>query len=261
MAGVFQLEGKVAVVTGAASGIGKAIATTYAAAGAKVVCADLDAEGAQRVAKEVADDGGTAFSHRVDVSDADQVTALVARAVEEFGALDIMCNNAGILIRRPVLDITPEEFQKVLAVNLHGVFYGCQAAARAMKRGGVIINMASAIIDRPSTERASYAASKGGVQQLTRAFAVELGGLGIRVAGIAPGWVVSGITQQDYVREDGALDEARFTDRVNDRASTSPLNRIVDAQEIAHAALYLASDAGAALTGQILRVNGGTVLV
>ncbi|MFJ3212647.1 SDR family NAD(P)-dependent oxidoreductase [Streptomyces flaveolus] len=261
MASPFRLDGRTAVVTGAAGAIGRAIAMTYAAAGVKVVCADLDAEGAERVAKEITDEGGTALAHRVDVSAAGEMTALVARAVEEFGALDIMCNNAGILIRRPVLEVTPEEFQKVVAVNLHSVFYGCQAAARVMGSGGVIINMASAIIDRPSAERASYAASKGGVQQLTRAFAVELGGLGIRVAGIAPGWVVSGITQQDYVGEDGELDEARFADRVNDRASTSPMNRIVDAQDIAHAALYLASDAGAALTGQILRVNGGTVLV
>lgn len=261
MPDIFRLTGKVAVVTGAASGIGRAIATTYASAGAWVVCADLDAAGAELVAKEIVDADGTAIPYGIDVSDADQVTALVARAVDEFGGLDVMCNNAGILIRRPVLEISPEEFQKVIGVNLNGVFFGCQAAARVMEPGGVIINMASGIIDRPSAERASYAASKGGVQQLTRAFALELGERGIRVAGIAPGWVVTGITQQDYVDEQGVLDEKRFAARVADRAATSLMNTVVDADEIAYAALYLASDAGRALNGQVLRVNGGTVLV
>lgn len=261
MADAFRLDGRVAVVTGAASGIGRAIATTYAAAGARVVCADLDAAAADLVARQIVDAGGTAVAHGVDVSDAEQVTRLVSRAVDEFGKLHVMCNNAGILIRRPVLEVSPEEFQRVIAVNLNGVFYGCQAAARAMERGGVIINMASGIIDRPSAERASYAASKGGVQQLTRAFALELGDRGIRVAGIAPGWVITGITQQDYVDEEGVLDERRFAARVADRAATSPMNAVVEAEEIGYAALYLASDVGAPLNGQILRVNGGTVLV
>ncbi|MET0784513.1 MAG: SDR family NAD(P)-dependent oxidoreductase, partial [Leifsonia flava] len=135
----FDLTGKVAVVTGAGSGIGESCAKVLASAGALVVCADLDATGAQRVAAEIVADGGKAAGRRVDVSSAPEVTELVAAAVADHGQLAIMVNNAGILILTPILDISPEEFQKVLEVNLHGVMYGCQAAARVMKPGSSII--------------------------------------------------------------------------------------------------------------------------
>ncbi|MET0712366.1 MAG: SDR family NAD(P)-dependent oxidoreductase, partial [Jiangellaceae bacterium] len=146
----FDLTGKVAVVTGAGGGIGESCAKVLAAAGATVVCADLDAAGAERVAAEIVADGGKAAGRRVDVTSALEVTALVAEAVAYHGQLDIMVNNAGILILTPILDISPGEFQKVLEVNLHGVMYGCQAAARVMRPGSSIINIASGIIDRPS---------------------------------------------------------------------------------------------------------------
>ncbi|MET0145696.1 MAG: SDR family NAD(P)-dependent oxidoreductase [Ilumatobacteraceae bacterium] len=257
----FDLTGKVAVVTGAGGGIGESCAKVLAAAGATVVCADLDAAGAERVAAEIVADGGKAAGRRVDVTSALEVTALVAEAVAYHGQLDIMVNNAGILILTPILDISPGEFQKVLEVNLHGVMYGCQAAARVMRPGSSIINMSSGIIDRPSPGRASYAASKGAVHQLTRAFALELGPAGIRVNGVAPGWVITGITQQSYVNDDGAVDEAAFVARVADRAAGSPLNSIVEPHDVGLAVLYLASDAGRAYTGQVLRTNGGTVMV
>jgi 3-oxoacyl-[acyl-carrier protein] reductase len=257
----FSLDGRIAVVTGAGGGIGAATAVQLAAAGATVVCADLDGDAAQAVAAQIVADGGSASGHAVDVSSAPAVDALVAAAVADHGRLDIMVNNAGILILRPILEITPEEFQKVLAVNLNGVMYGCQAAARVMEPGSSIINMASGIIDRPSLGRASYAASKGGVVQLTRAFALELGEKGIRVNGVAPGWVVSGITQQSYVSDDGSVDEDAFAQRIADRAAGSPLNTIVESDDIALAVVYLASDAGRSYTGQILRANGGTVMV
>ncbi|MET0196134.1 MAG: SDR family oxidoreductase, partial [Rhodococcus fascians] len=158
-------------------------------------------------------------------------------------------------------EITPEEFNRVLSVNLNGVMFGCQAAARVMGPGSTIINMASGIIDRPSVGRASYAASKGAVVQLTRAFALELGPSKIRVNGVAPGWVVSGITRQGYVDSDGSVDEEAFETRIADRAAGSPMNSIVDSDDVAFAVLYLASDAGRSYTGQVLRCNGGTVMV
>ena len=261
MRSVFSLEGKIAIVTGAGSGIGAATAVQLAAAGASVVCADLDVDAAKAVAQQIVVGGGTAYAEGVDVSSAPEVDVLVASAVAQYGQLDIMVNNAGILILSPILEISPEEFQKVLAVNLHGVMYGCQAAARVMAPGSAIINMASGIIDRPSLGRASYAASKGGVHQLTRAFALELGPMGIRVNGVAPGWVVTGITQQHYVGKDGSVDQSAFAERIADRAAGSPLNQIVEPADIAHAVVYLASEAGKSYTGQVLRTNGGTVMV
>lgn len=257
----FDLTGKVAIVTGAGSGIGESCAKVLASAGAVVVCADLDAAGAERVAAEIVAGGGAADGRRVDVTSAIAVTELVESTVAAHGRLDTMVNNAGILILTPILDISPEEFQKVLEVNLHGVLYGCQAAARVMQPGSSIINMASGIIDRPSPGRSSYAASKGGVHQLTRAFALELGPAGIRVNGVAPGWVVTGITQQSYVDDDGVVDQEALAARVADRAAGSPLNAVVEPDDIGLAVLYLSSDAGRSYTGQVLRTNGGTVMV
>ena len=257
----FSLSGKTAIVTGGGGDIGAAISGIYAEAGANVVVADLSADQAQVVAGKIGAGGGRAVARAVDVSNPASVDALVTSTVQEFGRLDVMVNNAGILVLRPILDISPEEFSQVLGVNLNGVMYGCQAAARVMEPGSVIVNMASGIIDRPSADRASYAASKGGVVQLTRAFATELGPAGIRVNGIAPGWVISGITRQSYIDQDGNLDEETFAARVSDRAAGSPLKTIVDADDIGYAALYLAAPAGKAYTGQILRTNGGTVMV
>jgi 3-oxoacyl-[acyl-carrier protein] reductase len=257
----FGLTGKVAIVTGAGGGIGESCAAVLASAGASVVCADLDGDNAERVAADIVAAGGRAYGKQVDVSSATAVTELVESTVADHGQLDVMVNNAGILMLTPILEISPEEFHKVLSVNLYGVMYGSQAAARVMQPGSSIINMASGIIDRPSLGRSSYAASKGGVHQLTRAFALELGPLGIRVNGVAPGWVVSGITQQSYVDADGNVDAEAFDARVADRAASSPMNSIVEPEDVALAVLYLASDAGRAYTGQVLRTNGGTVMV
>lgn len=257
----FALPGKVAIVTGGGAGIGEATAAVLAGAGARVVVADLDPGGAERVAKAIIADGGQAVARTVDVSDHTAVTALVAGTVEEFGGLDILVNNAGIMIRRPALEISPDEFDRVLSVNLKGVFHGCQAAGRVMGRGGSIVNMLSEIIDRGTAETGTYAAAKKGAEALTRTFAVELGPSGIRVNGVAPAWTVSAMTRQRGIDEKGEFDQERF-DSVKARLSAlSPLGTVNDPIDVAYAVLYLVSDAGRTISGQVLRVNSGSSMV
>jgi 3-oxoacyl-[acyl-carrier protein] reductase len=258
--GVFDLTGRVAVVTGAAGGIGEDCARVLSSAGAHVVVADLDGEGAEKVAASIEADGGSASGTALDVSDKSQVDEVFRAAHAGHGRLDVVCNNAGIMIERPVMEISEQEFDTVLAVNLKGVLFGCQAAGALLGRGGSIVNMASAIIDRPSPGRASYAASKGGVVQLTRSFALELGERGIRVNAVAPGWVVSGITQRHFIDDTGAPDAARRDAVVAGKAAASPLGTIGEPRDMALAVLYLAADASRFYTGQVLRPNGGTVM-
>lgn len=258
---VFALPGKTAIVTGGGAGIGEATAAVLAGVGARVVVADVDAAGAERVAKTIVADGGQAVAREVDVSDHAAVTKLVADTVEEFGGLDILVNNAAVMIRRPALEISPEEFDRVLSVNLKGVFYGCQAAGRVMGRGGSVVNMLSEIIDRGTAETGTYAATKKGAEALTRTFAVELGPSGIRVNGIAPAWTVSAMTRQRGVNANGEFDQEQF-DAVKARlAAISPLGTVNDPIDIAYAVLYLVSAAGRNISGQVLRVNGGSSMV
>lgn len=259
-ASAFDLSGRVAVVTGAAGGIGADCARVLGSAGAHVVVADLDAGGAEKVAASIEADGGSASAAGLDVSDKRQVDEVFRAAHARHGQLDVVCNNAGIMIERPVMQISESEFDRVLAVNLKGVLFGCQAAGHLLGRGGSIVNMASAIIDRPSPGRASYAASKGGVVQLTRSFALELGERGIRVNAVAPGWVVTGITERHFVDDTGAEDAARRDEIIAGKAGGSPLGIIGEPRDMALAVLYLAADASRFYTGQVLRPNGGTVM-
>lgn len=258
---VFGLPGKVAIVTGGGAGIGEATAALLADVGARVVVADVDVDGAERVAKTIVADGGQAVAREVDVSDHLAVTRLVTDTVEAFGGLDILVNNAAVMIRRPALEISPEEFDRVLSVNLKGVFYGCQAAGRVMGRGSSIVNMLSEIIDRGTAETGTYAAAKKGAEALTRTFAVELGPSGIRVNGVAPAWTVSAMTKQRGQGPDGEFDQERF-DAVKARlAALSPLGTVNDPIDIAYAVLYLVSAAGRNINGQVLRVNGGSSMI
>src|SRR4029079_18455020 len=157
----FRLDGKVAVITGAASGIGRATAVTLSDARARLVLADVDEEGLSQTAKMVAE----ATIVRTDVSTKADVTALVQRAVDNYGALDVMANIAGVLLHRSLLDTDEGDLDRVLGVNLKGVVFGCQAALRVMgeRGGGAIVNMASTAIDQPGTRVAAYSISKAGV--------------------------------------------------------------------------------------------------
>ncbi|MEW2397194.1 SDR family oxidoreductase [Streptomyces sp. NPDC046862] len=257
LANMFRLTGKVAVVTGGGSGIGRAAAGVLAAAGARVVVADLDVEGAEKTVAGVEADGGKAVARQVDVADPDAVNALVDETVSGFGQLDVLVNNAGIMVRRPLTEVPPDEFDRVLSVNLKSVLYGSQAAARVMRPGSSIVNTLSTIIDFSTPGTGSYAAAKKGGEALTRTFAVELGPRGIRVNGIAPGWTDTGITRERHMDETGEFQQNGFDELADKMATATPLGRVAEAVDSACAVLYLASEASRCVTGHVIRVNGG----
>lgn len=257
---VFGLPGRVAVVTGAASGIGRATAEVFAEAGASVVLGDLDAEAAEAVAKGIRAAGGQAVAQRVDVSQRAEVGSLVARAVREFGGLDVLTNIAGIPCDGRLEDLDEKAFDRILGVNLKGTLYGCQAAIPEMVRrgGGCILNVSSGAIDLPVAGYGAYAITKAGVAQLTQTLAQEVGSYGIRVNAIAPGATVTAFTQRHLKNADGSLNQTAYSGFIAKMESMSPIGKVGEAIDQAWLLLYLASEAGRFCTGQIWRANGGS---
>jgi len=258
----FDLTGRVAVVTGAASGIGRASAELLGAAGAAVLCADVDQEGAAATAAQLEALGATALARRVDVTAAGEVDALVAEAVSALGRLDVMANIAGIILQAQVVEFEDDALDRIMAVNLKGVFHGCRAAARVMSAqgSGSIVNMASAAIDTPSPGLAGYGMTKAAVVQLTRVLATEMGPVGVRVNAVAPGFVETAMTSRRFTATDGSVDETHREAVLNAVSRTTPLRTVGRPEDIAHAVLYLASDASRFVTGQIVRPNGGVAM-
>ncbi|MBX9422569.1 SDR family NAD(P)-dependent oxidoreductase [Streptomyces lateritius] len=247
----YDLTGRTAFVTGAASGIGRATALLLAEAGATTHCADRDGQGAEETAALIARAGGTAHPHLLDVTDR---TALAA-AVHAAGPLHVMAAIAGVMHTSSVLETREEEFDRVLAVNFKGVLYACQEAARSMIDAGVpgsIVTMASGAMDTASPGLLCYSVTKAAVVQLTKTLATEVGPYGIRVNTVAPGWIRTPMTDR---HEPAAQQQAEAA-----MIRHSPLGRVGEAQDIAHAVLHLASDASAFTTGQILRPNGGVAM-
>ena len=246
----FRLDGRVAVVTGAAGGIGRATALVLAEAGARVAIADVDEAGLNETASLMAD----ALVVRTDVSQKADVEELVGRTVRELGRLDVMANIAGIILGSPLVSTEEAELDRILAINLKGVFFGCQAALAAMieQGSGSIVNMTSTAIDQPTAGHASYSISKAGVAMLTRVAAQEAGPRGVRVNAVAPGFVVTPMTTRADPTEMDAM--------VSAMRKRSPIGAIGDPADIANAVLYLASDASRFVTGQILRANGGVAM-
>ena len=247
----YDLTGRTAFVTGAASGIGRACAVLLAEAGATVHCADRDNQGLDETATLVKDTGGTAHTHPLDVTD----RARLKEAVAACERLDVMAAVAGIMHTSPVLETRDEDLDRVLGVNFKGVLYACQEAARAMLASGThgsIITMASGAVDTGGPGLLCYGAAKAAVVQLTKTLATEMGPHGIRVNAVAPGWIRTPMTD----RQDGEA-QARTETFM---ARLSPLGRVGEPADIAHAVLHLACDASSFTTGQILRPNGGVAM-
>ena len=241
-----ELSGKVAIVTGGASGIGRATVELFAHEGARVVVADVDVAQGEQLASQLGD--AVAFK-KTDVADAGEVQALVDFAVARFGGLHVMFNNAGISdkVFGSFLDDDLEKFSPVMAVNLFGVMVGCQRAARHMAKsgGGSIINTTSTAGMKPGPGVMVYRASKAAVIHVTRCLAIDLSEHGIRVNCIAPGQIPTGMTTYDMTQ----------VIRMN-----QPLQRQGMPIDVAYAALYLASERSAQVTGLVLPVDGGTTV-
>ena len=262
--GSFRVDERIAVVTGAGSGIGRASALALAGAGAHVVCADIDRATATATADQIGSTGGSAEGVALDIAIRGEVDALATDVAARHGALDVWCNIAGIMVEAPFLEASEEDLDAILAVNLKGVFFGCQAAGRIMvtqARGGSIINASSAAADTPSPNIVAYAICKAGVVQMTKSMAVEVGKRHVRVNAVAPGFVLTGMTSRYFVRPDGTVDEEMKEAVVAPMRKFTPLRAIGEPEDIAAAVLYLASDASRFMTGQVLRPNGGVAMV
>jgi glucose 1-dehydrogenase len=246
-----RLAGKIAIVTGAANGIGLACARRLAADGASVALADINADLGEAAAKTLRDEGARAIFVQTDVARRVALENLVARTIAEFGGLDIMLNNAGIAKTAAILDMSDEIFDLVLSTNLRSAFIGAQLAARQMKaagRGGVIINMSSvnALLAIPGL--AAYACSKGAMNQLTKVAAIELAEYNIRVVGIGPGTILTDLARQSVMGDAAARRKI---------LSRTPIGRAGEPEEIASVAAFLASDDASYITGQTIYPDGG----
>jgi 3-oxoacyl-[acyl-carrier protein] reductase len=249
----------VAVVTGAASGIGEATALTLSAAGAAVVLGDIDRVGVQRVVEDIRGRGGAASGLAVDIRQRAEVDALVDRAVTDHGRLDVMCNIAGVGSYGTLEEVTEDEVDRAFAINFKGSLFGCQAALRVMRgqRSGSIVNVSATAIYTPASGVGIYAATKASVAMLTQTLAVEAGPSGIRVNAIAPGFTVTNFVGGHLRDATGVRDEAAFTDYLQRMRDMSPINELGEAMDQAYLVWYLASDAARFTTGAILRANGG----
>jgi len=255
-----RLQDKVAIVTGSASGLGKAIATRLAEEGASVVVADINGEAIDRVVGELKQAGRTAAGFKVDVTDRSQVKGFMATTAGKFGRIDILVNNAGVTRHRPFLTMNDEDWDIVLAVDLKGVFFCTQAVAEYMvrQRYGKILNISSAsgtgalphAAGGSPAGNSNYAAAKAGVIQLTKTLARELGPYGINVNSVAPGFI---LTPLSYTTRN----QQQIEEHIEVRKRSTVLNRVGKPEDVANSVLFLVSDEASFISGQLLCVDGG----
>ncbi|MBU4482220.1 SDR family oxidoreductase [Candidatus Parcubacteria bacterium] len=249
---MFSLKNKVALITGARQGMGKTHALVLARAGAKVAVTDIDLNDCQKVVEEIQAQGGKALALKLDVTKKEEVDAVVKETVEKFGGLDILVNNAGIAEFKPFLEITEQEWDKTLDINLKGQFLCAQAVAKQMKKqgGGVIVNIASVAMGQQGIgfpNIAHYCASKGGIAALTEALAVELAQFNIRVNCVAPGLIETPMIET--VKSDPKTFEAML--------AQLPLHRAGKPEEVSELVAFLASGNSSYMTGSVVVIDGG----
>jgi 2-deoxy-D-gluconate 3-dehydrogenase len=259
--GPFSLEGRRALVTGAAMGIGRGIARRFVEAGADVIVADLDGRAAEAAVDELRGLGGKVEALALDVAADDAGDVAVGKAIASFGGLDVLVNNAGIYPQAPLLEMPVELFDRVLAVNLRGLVLLSRAAAKhmvAQGTGGSILNIASIDSVHPSmVGLAAYDTSKGGVWMFTKSFALELAPHGIRDNAIAPGGITTEGTSRPLAE---GMTQEQSDAIMQQFAQTIPLRRFGTPDEIALPALFLASDAASYVTGSLFIIDGGKLL-
>jgi meso-butanediol dehydrogenase / (S,S)-butanediol dehydrogenase / diacetyl reductase len=249
-----KLDGKVALITGAGSGIGRATAILFAREGAKVAAVDMDEDGAKGAVAEIAKAGGNAFAFKADVSRAREAEAMVAETVKRFGTLDIIYNNAGIFFPAQVHSMSEEDWDRMLAINLKGVFLGCKyALAELMKHGGVILATGSVAGLEGHNGEPHYGAAKAGVVNLMKTIAMDYAHYNVRANCICPGGVQTNIAKGiiDKIPPEQLVKMGQLA------LSHSLIKRQAQPEEIARAALFLCSDDSSFITGQTLVVDGG----
>lgn len=246
-----RFKDQVVLVTGAASGIGRATAQAFGNEGGHVVAADIDMGAAERLAEEIRAGGGSAQAFLLDVTDEKSVVGCIAAAADRFGALDVLVNSAGLRQVKPVLELSLQDWQRVMDVNITGVFLCSQAFARHVVqagKSGAIVNLASTLGVVGGTQRTAYVASKHAVVGLTKEMALELGGRGIRVNAVGPGAIRTPLSESSF-------SDPEYVKRI--RGIHAGLGRWGETDEIAKAILFLASDEASFVTGTTFLVDGG----